>query len=396
MKPAAKGDSQRIPDSGFHRDANPLLWLLLITAIFCIIYEARQVSRERQTSQRLTQEIRKLVKDRETWISRKETGFPQDLRLPAPHVQLSGGASAELPMDLPATNLWLRLKDRAHKLNATQVETYLKAYGRHAPNLLAAYRTSGDAAFLKEAVEKYPEHPQVAFEALFAGDVSPEQRREWFAAFLQSAPDNPLPSYLSARDHLQTGETDTAMKELSAAAGKNNYQDYTLSRLQDDEEAYLAAGYTISEAKVAAFSRLGLPHLAQLKELGLQMVEVAKSYRSSGDDNSAQALLHMAVRLGQNYSSEDYGLGQLVGLTISWIGVNAMDPNSAYGNSGYTVGEVSDRLLQEKTELSKLFNQADTLLGTVPDQDCINYIDRAKGFGEEAAIRWLVGKYEQR
>ncbi len=85
-----------------------------------------------------------------------------------------------------------------------------------------------------------------------------------------------------------------------------------------------------------------------------------------------------------------------MGLTISRLGVNAMDPNSAYGSSGYTVGEVSDRLLQEKTELSKLFNQADTLLGTVPDQDCINYIDRAKGFGEEAAIRWLVGKYEQR
>ena len=54
-------------------------------------------------------------------------------------------------------------------------------------------------------MEKYPNDPQVAFEALFAKDLSPEQRRQWLSAFEQSAPDNPLANYLSARDYLKAG-----------------------------------------------------------------------------------------------------------------------------------------------------------------------------------------------
>ena len=104
-------------------------------------------------------------------------------------------------------------------MTAGQVEAYLKANGRKASSLLAAYRTSGDPALLKEAMEKYPNDPQVAFEAAFDKDLSPEQQRQWLNTFKQAAPDNALANYLSARDYFKAGQMDQAVQELAAASG---------------------------------------------------------------------------------------------------------------------------------------------------------------------------------
>ena len=95
---------------------------------------------------------------------------PAHPRLPAPPMQVTAQPNAPPTEDLQSTNVYARFKDKAPKLTAEQVEAYLKANGRKASSLLAAYRTSGDPALLKEAMEKYPNDPQVAFEAVFAKD----------------------------------------------------------------------------------------------------------------------------------------------------------------------------------------------------------------------------------
>ena len=379
------------------RRSNSVIWVLLLAGIVAAIYEGSRASHERQEAQRLAGQLQQLQSERAEALERlAESAARRTPRLPAPPMRITGQPPGMSPETLPSTNLWARFKDKSPKLSADQVETYLKAYGRQAANLLAAYRTSGDAALLKEAMEKYPNDPQVAFEALFAKDLSPEQRRQWLSAFEQSAPDNPLANYLSARDYLNAGQADEAIQELVAASGKHQFQDYTLSRRQDDEEAYLAAGYSVAEAKVIASSQVELPQLAQLKQLGVQMADLANSYRNAGDDASAQVVLQMAVGLGQSYSAGDCAISHLVGLAIERIALNAMDPNSSYGDSGHTVRDVLDQLSQQKTEISTLFDKNESLLETLSDQDWISYIDRDKSFGEEAALRWAVSKYGQR
>jgi hypothetical protein len=367
-----------------------------LAAIVAAIYEGSQASHSRQASQRLAHQAQQLQEERDEALKRLEgSAAKRTPRLPAPHMQVTGQPPGVSPETLPSTNLWARFKEPS-KLTADQVETYLKAYGRQAPNLLAAYRTSGDVALLQEAMEKYPNDPKVAFEAVFGKDLSPEQRHQWLTAFEQSAPDNPLASYLSARDYLKAGQTDNAIQELVAASGKHQFQDYTLDRRQDDEEAYLAAGYSIAEAKVIASSQVELPQLAELKQLGVQMVDLASSYRKSGDDASAQAVLQMAMGLGQSYSPGDCAISHLVGLAIQRIALSAMDPNSSYGDSGQTVREVLDQLTQQKTEISTLFNENESLLQTMSDQDWISFTDRSRVFGEQAALRWLVNKNAQK
>src|SRR5687767_11441083 len=53
---------------------------------------------------------------------------------------------------------------------------------RSAASLVAAFRTPGEKKFLAEAMQKFPNDPQVAFDALFNADHSPEERRKWIDA----------------------------------------------------------------------------------------------------------------------------------------------------------------------------------------------------------------------
>ncbi len=391
-------DAPAGPSTGPARRALPdfIVTLAILIVAATAIYEADIAWCRGREVRKLALEIRQLEKQRDEALSRLaafSTGRAP--RLPVATIQTNSEQAASLTESVQSS-LYARFKDKTPKLNADQVETYLKANGRKPSTLLAAYRTSGDAAFLEEAMENYPSDPQVAFEAVFAKGLSPEQRGQWLNAFEQNAPDNALANYLSALDHFKAGQTDQAIPELLTASSKRQFQDYTVSRRQDDEEAYLAAGYSTAEAKMIGSGQVELPQLAQLKQLGVKIVELSNSYRQAGDDASAQAVLQMAAGLGQRYSAEDCAISHLVGLAIERIALNAMDPNAPYGTSGYTAREQLDLLNQQKTAIGSLFKENEALFEQMSDQDWINYIDRDKAFGEEAARRWAVGKFRQK
>src|SRR6185369_1487841 len=212
-------------------------------------------------------------------------------------------------------------------------------------------------------------------------------------------PQNALADYLSATDHFKAGRSDQAVQDLIAASGKSQFQDYTLERVQDDEEAYRAAGYSVAEAKAIPATQLLLPQLAQMKELSQNLNELAKSYRQAGDESSAQAVLRMAASLGQRYSIVSPGepeISQLVGIAMERIALNGMDANSPYGNDGRTVKDRLDQLTQQNAEIRRLAQQTEALQSRMTEQDWISYKDRWRNFGEEAAGRWLINKYGQK
>jgi hypothetical protein len=366
------------------------------------LYEARQVARLREQLQTilqqqtpLNQQIARLQRERDNALQRLAGAAPRPTpRLPAPRVQVAASPSE----NLSATNLYEKLKDKELKLGAEQIEPYLEANGRNAASLLAAFRTTGDSAHLEEAMQKYPNDPQVAFEAAFRTEAAPEERRRWLDAFKKSDPDNALANYLSALEHFKSGETDQAVQEIIAAAEKP-FHDYTPERYQDDAEAYLAAGFSVADAKTASSLRLLLPQLAQMRDLSLNMIELAKSYRQSGDDASAQAALQMTIDLGQRYSTPspgEAGISQLVGLAIEGMALKAMDASSAYGTGGQTVQDRLNQLAQHRAELEARLRQTETLFPKMTEQDWISYRDRWMMFGEEAAARWLIGKYGEK
>src|ERR1043165_342185 len=211
------------------------------------------------------------------------------LRLPAPRITQTAPAPAESPDELRSTNLYTRLVNGdVPKLSPEQIETYLTQNQRNAESLLIACRASENPALLKEAQEKFPNDPRVVYASVFSCD-SPEERNQWLERLKQSAPDNALPSYLSALDAFKSGQIDRAVQEITAASGKQQFQDYSMDFLLNAEDAYRSAGYSEADAKSIAATQLLLPDLKELRDLGRQMVGLSNSYRQSGDSVSADA-----------------------------------------------------------------------------------------------------------
>ena len=319
-------------------------------------------------------------------------------RLPAPRMRVTAPPAETTTEDSKLIAQILR-GNQAPKLTAGQVESYLKENQRSAASLLAAFRTTGDEALLAEAMQRFPNDPQVAFEAAFKKDASSAGQRQWLNALKQSAPQNAFADYLSAAHFFKTRQPDQAVQDLIAASRKSQFEDFTLERVQDDEEAYRAAGYSVAEAKTIPSRQLLLPQLKQMKELSQNMTELATSYRQAGDESSAQAALQMAASLGQRYSNSTPGepeVSKLVGIAIERIALNAMDANSMYGSDGLTVKGRLDQLAQQDAEIRQVAQQTEALQHLVSDQDWISYKDRWRNFGEEAAGRWLINKYGQK
>jgi hypothetical protein len=373
--------------------------ILLVIAAFSValLLQHSALVKSRNERESLRRELAQVKAENEqrskTLSSARRTVTP---RLPAPALPTNSQPSREV---LPTTNLISQVLrgENAPRLTLQQVEIYLNENRRNAASLIAAARATGDQSLLQEAMEKYPHDPQVAFAAIFKPDATPEARRQWLDEFERIAPANGLANYLSAFDHFKSGQTDQAVQELSAAAGKQNFSDYSMDFMQSAEEAYRAAGYSVAEAKTLATSQLLLPQLAQLKGLNHNMVELAASYRQGGDDASSQALLQMDQALGRRLQEAPGQplISQLVGIAIESNALREMDPAAPFGDSTQTVKDRLDELSQQRAAIKRTDQEFESFQSRISDQDWISYSDRRKAFGEQAALQWLASKYGQ-
>src|SRR5262249_17229610 len=137
------------------------------TATTLVIQHGSQL-RLRNDNESLQKQIAQLQADNERLSNRaappRATRAP---RLPAPSVQAAAPTNSS-PIELLQSNKPYALNtNKTAKLTAAQIEPYLNANRRNAASLLAAYRTMDDPALLEEAKQKYPDNPQVGFEAVF-------------------------------------------------------------------------------------------------------------------------------------------------------------------------------------------------------------------------------------
>jgi len=350
----------------------------------------------RRENELLRQKLAQLASENESPSSRRE-------RIPgAPSPPGQAAAASEPAKGLSATNLIALVVngDGVPPLTAAQVNGYLDENHRSAASLLAAYRTTEDRALLREAMEKYPGDPLVAYQAVLNDEeASPAERRQWLDAFKKAAPDNPMADYLSAREYFKSGQTDQAVQELAAASSLPGFSDYTAERIQGDEEAYRAAGYSEAEAKMAALWaevwRAPSPQLVQVRGLAQDLVTLAASYGDAGDANSAQAALQMALGLGQQLDAPSDGPNglscRLTSIVIERTAFSAMDPSSAYGDG--TVQQQLDLLAQGRAYLRDLLRQSGPLYPQMTDDDWLTFTERQANLGEQDAIGWMVNKY---
>jgi tetratricopeptide (TPR) repeat protein len=303
---------------------------------------------------------------------------------------------AEVTENLVPSNILLRL-DGEHlpKLTLEQVEGYLRDNHRNANSLIAAFYCTQEKSLLDEAKQKFPNDPHVAFVAATQTGDSPEEHRKWLDAFKQLAPNNAMADYLSAADHFNSGHNDQALADVRAALNKP-IEDFHLDFLQNNQEAYRAAGYSEVDARVIPSMGLLLPELAQYRKVGISLVDLAKSYQQGGDTASAQAALQLAMTLGQRVcdSGPETIVQPLVGMAIQRAALSTMDPNAVYGGSDYqTVQSRIDALQQQRDYYRLLDQQRRAFTPLMSDQDVMTFYDRQWRFGAIPTYQWAIAKF---
>jgi len=293
---------------------------------------------------------------------------------------------------------WLNGKSLPH-LDAVQAEAYAQQHQRRPEALLAAYQTTTDRGFLHEAMAKHPRDARVVLAAACTATPAQsnadgaEERRKWLDALKKSAPDNALAYYLSAREHFKTGQPDLAEKEVLAGAGRP-LRDYALDFIESAEDAYLSAGYSEGEATALAMGSLLMPHLAQLRDVGTELVKRANHYRQSGDAASANKMLHAAIRIGTQLDRTNSLtlLENMVGIAIQQNALKELDPATPFEKSGHTVQAEADRLTKRRADLRATAGDFNKLFQQMSDQEIGNYFNQQKRLGEEIADRRALAR----
>ena len=278
---------------------------------------------------------------------------------------------------------WLNGRTLPH-LDDDQAEAYAQQHQRRPEALLAAAQSSGQRAFLREAMAKYPRDKRVAMAAVFQSGSSeakgrPQERRQWLDAFKLAAPDNALAFDLSAREHFKAGQPALAEKDIQAAANKP-IRDYAIELIDHASDAYLSAGYSEAEAISLAMGSLMMPHFAQLNDLGQKLGKRAAQYRENGDTTASAKMLQAALRIGVqlDVTNSLTILQNIVGLAIQYNALKEMDPGASVGKMGRTAQAEMDRITERRADLRSLTREFDGLFRQMSDKEIGHHFNQQK------------------
>jgi hypothetical protein len=271
------------------------------------------------------------------------------------------------------------------KLSEQEIYLYLQANGSNAVSLITAFESSRDQEFLRAAAKNFPDSPLVQAKILMH-DALPDERAKWIDAFKKSDPTNSLGNFFAAREAMKRGDITAALAEIAATRGKG-YNEYLRESVQGLEDAYLAAGRTISEAKTLAVADLTLPHLIQMKETGTAFMNLAEQ---TADPKTQQAYLMANWQIGQNLRtspSQTPLITELVGIAMQNSTLGKWPAGTQFGNQPPT--EILDANKNLRREIQKAAPIFDKWFPTAPEDEVVNYFERTKANGERDAMLWL-------
>lgn len=279
----------------------------------------------------------------------------------------------------------------APSVSVEDVHRWLVRNRTNAESLLAAAQVGNGQECLLKALELYPDDPRVLCASIRLND-SAEARRQRLDRFKSASPDNALPRYLSAREHLKQSQPEQAVADLVEASRLQRFEDYSVEAMQTAEELYLSAGLPAVEAKVLGVSSVLLPHLAQLKDLAVGLMDLRENYLAAGDHQSADNLTRHVLQLGDQLTQGDgsrFVINQLVGAAIQQIALNRLEPTQTYDFLAASVAEQKTRALALRDEIKQDNKMFEQWLATAEDDRIMSYFDRIKLYGERRALEWL-------
>lgn len=271
------------------------------------------------------------------------------------------------------------------------VNRWLAAGRTNAADLLAIRQVSGERKFLLQALTNFPRDPRVLMAASALRD-DPEAARSRLDQLKQSAPNNALADYLSARNHFKNGRTESALADLAAAAGKSGFDDYSLDVNLGAEELYLAAGFSPGEAKAFGTANTLYPHLHALKGLAQNLSELEGQYVAAGDVESAARLAEYGVHLARQLTDSGGGkplISDLTALSIVGLTLKPLPQDQRFDFLNGTPADILEQQRQTRATLTESSNYFPDFMRAAKESEVVAYFDRLKLYGEAEALRWM-------
>ena len=142
-----------------------------------------------------------------------------------------------------------------------------------------------------------------------------------------------MPSYLSAFDHFNSGQTDQGVQDLEDAYAKRSFEDYRTGLFQNLETMYREAGYSAADASTIALAT-PIPYLSPPSQLSRQISDLAGAYRQGGDEQSAQASLQIGLDLGERLAqAPDFPIANLAGIRLQERLLQGIDPDRFFSSA---------------------------------------------------------------
>lgn len=311
-----------------------------------------------------------------------------------PQTQIASAAANPLPRPPSVFERINNGDESLSYLSRELAEAFLARNNTNAESLLAAFKVTQHIGYLRAAATNFPSDPAVLLRVA-AHDAFPENRRAWLDQFAAVDPDNALPWYLSARDHLNNHDIESAVRDLDRAAGKP-FRDYVTEQIIALENIYLDAGRSPAEAKMLGMAAVELPHLSQLVETSNQLAALARQSQQAGDAIAAGALSGHGVAIARNLNTIQEGgnlLGQIVAVVAERRILTELDPSRDYPwlaeplpERIATLNDLEFSIRDSSQFFSRWVSQA-------TEAEVIHYFDRLEFYGEEAALDWLRGRH---
>src|SRR5690348_12040311 len=287
-----------------------------------------------------------------------------------------------------------KLSAAAQKNLRPKVEEWLTLHHRSADSLLAAFHVLDDTNYLKEAATNFPNEPRVELMVL-TRNAFPDDRRKWLDLFKASSPSNSLASYLSAQAYFQNGQSEAAVKDLVAATGKPDFENYILESQLDTEELGLFCEESpLKSVETARAGSAADGALTTLKQLASQMTDLQKQELNIGDNNSAENLAQMGMILGDqlnNGANGNYLINQLAGMAVASTMLDQLDSNTGYDFlDGETPAQRLHEIKQQEFKLNQLVKSFEAIKPALTDAERVSFQERVKIYGEIAALQWAL------
>lgn len=278
-------------------------------------------------------------------------------------------------------------------LTPAEVESFLKKRQRDGASLIAAFTALGDLRYLREAVDRAPELPEVALAALAVGGFGADA--DWIQRLRDADPDNALVHFLGALEAFRRQDGKEALGALQLAQTLPELDDYRGSRMRLIEEAALDAGYSSEKASALA-AKSSDPTDALLPKY-LELAELVSSHLSNYRNRTEEVdwILQSALKLGAELQKEGAGrsLFMQAGAALYrkelYEGVSESSPFPSLQDSAASLVAGAQQEKERMVQLWQAFQSAGWLQQR-NELAVLEFFLKKREVGERAALVWAL------